>query len=90
MRALLVALALATPAAAQERAFPTPYCTDGGGNRLELGELTCIAVSCTPPYLARCEMSLNSPMWRKVQEGCPAVSAEPLQTPIPHMARRAS
>lgn len=78
MRALAVLLALAAmPAAAQQRAFPTPYCTDGNGNRFELGEFTCIAAGCVPPYLARCEMSLNSPMWRKVQEGCPAVSAEP-------------
>ena len=83
MRALLLALALAAPAGAQERTFPTPYCTDGNGNRLELGEFTCIAVSCTPPYLARCEMSLNSPMWRKVQDGCPAVSFEPARGPQP-------
>lgn len=78
MRALVVILVLAAvPAAGQERTFPTPYCRDRNGDRMELGELTCIAVSCSPPYLARCEMSLNSPMWRKVQDGCPAVSVAP-------------
>lgn len=82
MRALALALMLAAaPAAAQQRAFPTPYCTDVNGDRVELGGLTCIEVSCQPAYLARCEMSLNSPMWRMVQEGCPAVSAEP-QAPL--------
>lgn len=78
MRALVVILTLAAaPAAAQDRAFPTPWCRDGDGNRVELGGLTCIAAGCTPPYLARCEMSLNSPMWRKVQDGCPAVENRP-------------
>jgi hypothetical protein len=78
MRKLVVILLLvATPAEPQDRTFPTPYCTDGGGNRVELGGLTCISAGCVPAYLARCEMSLNSPMWRKVQDGCPAVSVEP-------------
>lgn len=92
MRALIVILVLASvPAAGQERGFPTPYCRDGDGNRVELGGLTCIAASsCVPPYLARCELSLNSPMWRKVQDGCPAVSAEPAPTPVPDGAARAS
>jgi hypothetical protein len=78
MRPILLILVLAAaPAAGQQRAFPTPYCTDGQGNRLELGELTCIAVSCTPPCLARGEMSVYSPMGRMVRDGCPAVSADP-------------
>ena len=78
MRSLVVILVLAAvPAAGQERSFPTPYCTDGNGRRVELGGLTCIATSCVPAYLARCEMSLNSPMWRKVQDGCPAATAVP-------------
>jgi hypothetical protein len=88
MRMLALALMMAAlPVAAQQRAFPTPYCTDINGTRIELGGLTCIAPSsCVEPYLARCDMSQNSPMWRKVQDGCPAVSAEPPalpQTPIP-------
>ena len=84
MRALSLALVLAAfPAGAQQRAYPTPYCTDGSGARVELGGLTCIAASCVPPYLARCDMSFNSPMWRKVQDGCPAVSADPAWTPAP-------
>lgn len=77
MRLLLVMLLLAVPAAAQERPRPVPYCTDGEGRRVELGGLTCIRAACQPAYLARCELSLNSPMWRKVGDGCPAVSNEP-------------
>ena len=50
------------------------YCTDRDGARIELGEVVCIRAGCDPPYLARCDMSLNNVMWRKVQDGCPAVS----------------
>lgn len=78
MRPLLLALLLAAPALAGERPRPEDYCTDRNGDRVDLGGLTCIAAGCVPPYLARCEMSLNNPIWRKVQEGCPAVSSEPV------------
>ncbi len=47
------------------------YCTDSTGGRVELGQVICISASCTT-WLARCEMSLNNPMWRKIQDGCPA------------------
>ncbi len=49
------------------------YCTDGHGDRVELGEVICIRAGCDPPYLARCDMSLNNVMWRKVRDGCPGV-----------------
>ncbi|MGV6848118.1 MAG: hypothetical protein ACWA5A_07050 [Marinibacterium sp.] len=45
------------------------YCTDKGGSRIELGEMICLAVDGNM-FMAQCQMSLNVPMWRKVQDGC--------------------
>lgn len=51
------------------------YCTGSDGSRHELGEVVClINNSCSQAWLAKCDMSLNNPMWRKVQDGCPAVT----------------
>ncbi len=49
------------------------FCTGSDGARHELGEVVClINNSCTQTWLAKCDMSLNNPMWRKVQDGCPS------------------
>lgn len=53
------------------------YCTDTNGERHELGEVMCLNVSSCQQFLAKCDMSLNNVMWRQIQEGCPAASAEP-------------
>lgn len=45
------------------------YCTDQGGARIELGEQICLQVD-GRMFTAQCQMSLNSPMWREVSEGC--------------------
>ncbi|PWE37158.1 hypothetical protein DD563_01495 [Pelagicola sp. LXJ1103] len=45
------------------------YCTDKSGARLELGEMTCIAVD-GRMFMAQCQMSLNVPMWREISDGC--------------------
>ncbi|WP_420586892.1 hypothetical protein [Ruegeria sp.] len=45
------------------------YCTDKSGSRIELGELICLQVD-GRMFTAQCQMSLNVPMWREVQEGC--------------------
>ncbi|WP_085821068.1 hypothetical protein [Ruegeria meonggei] len=45
------------------------YCTDKSGSRVELGEMTCLQVD-GRMFMAQCQMSLNVPMWREVQEGC--------------------
>ncbi len=51
------------------------YCTGSDGTRHELGEVVClINNSCSQTWLAKCDMSLNNPMWRKVQDGCPAAT----------------
>ena len=73
--ALLIAL-LASRVMAADVPPPKPielYCTDGEGRRVELGGTTCIRASCLT-WPARCEMSLNNVMWRKLQDGCPGVS----------------
>lgn len=71
--ALMLLLAGATPALA---GGPSPsgagidcYCTDRSGARVELGEVICLEVD-GRAFLARCEMSLNNPMWRDLREGC--------------------
>ncbi len=55
--------------------YPDCYCTNRG-QRIEMGGLVCLEVD-GRSYLARCEMSLNNPMWRKVQDGCPSTRAAP-------------
>lgn len=49
------------------------YCTDKTGGRVELGDLVCLNVG-GRIFLARCEMSLNNPMWREVTDGCVSAS----------------
>ena len=45
------------------------YCTDKSGSRVELGEMICMQVD-GRMFMAQCQMSLNVPMWREVQQGC--------------------
>ncbi|MGJ8627793.1 MAG: hypothetical protein ACSHXB_12605 [Sulfitobacter sp.] len=45
------------------------YCTDRNHNRVELGETICLHVD-GRMFMAQCQMALNVPMWREVQEGC--------------------
>lgn len=45
------------------------YCTDRSGARIELGETVCMQVD-GRMFMAQCQMSLNVPMWREVQDGC--------------------
>ncbi len=87
MKRILAALLL-LPGAALAQAVPDPagrpgdfapmdgveyFCTDADGARHELGEVICITAGCDT-WLARCDMSLNNPTWRRVQDGCPGVS----------------
>jgi hypothetical protein len=68
------------------------YCTDKGGSRIELGQMTCIQVD-GRMYMAQCQMSQNVPMWREVAPGCmssslgselskPLADAAPVHTSI--------
>ncbi len=45
------------------------YCTDKSGTRVELGQTICLNVD-GRAYMARCEMSLNVPMWRETGSDC--------------------
>jgi hypothetical protein len=45
------------------------YCTDRAGSRVELGETICMQVD-GRMFMAQCQMSLNNPMWREVEQGC--------------------
>ncbi len=73
----LIALLLVAPALAGEPAVgggvkkkgPDCYCTNRGV-RYELGQFACLRVD-GRKYLARCEMSLNNPMWREKEPSCP-------------------
>ena len=55
------------------------YCTDTSGSRVELGESICLFVG-GRAFMARCEMSLNVPMWRETGKGC--VSSEYQGQPV--------
>ena len=57
------------------------YCTDKGGERRELGDVVCLQVD-GRMFTAQCQMSLNVPMWRELQNGCLSSQA-PAFTPVP-------
>ncbi|MDE2789280.1 MAG: hypothetical protein OXI81_02495 [Paracoccaceae bacterium] len=68
---LLVAMSLATQAIGGDKTirYPDCYCTDRNGQRVELGTSLCMVVDGSD-FVARCEMSLNNPIWRKIRDGC--------------------
>jgi len=45
------------------------YCTDTSGARVELGQEICLYVD-GRAFMARCDMSLNVPIWRDTGQGC--------------------
>ena len=49
--------------------WPDCYCTDKTGSRVELGQVVCLTVD-GRAFMARCEMSLNNPMWRETGNSC--------------------
>ncbi|WP_170328990.1 hypothetical protein [Ruegeria arenilitoris] len=57
------------------------YCTDKSGTRVELGEMICLQVD-GRMFTAQCQMSLNVPMWREVQEGCLSSGLQSSEPPI--------
>ncbi len=83
---LLAALTPATHAAAEVwtpppakegYSYPECYCTNRG-QKVPMGGLSCLTVG-QRTFLARCSMSINNPIWREVQDGCPASSVLPLE-----------
>ena len=74
MKKLAMILVFAAGPAAADITYPSGktvecYCTDRTGSRIELGETICMQVD-GRMFMAQCQMSLNNPMWREVQEGC--------------------
>ncbi len=57
------------------------YCTDRSGARVELGETICMQVD-GRMFMAQCQMSLNVPMWREVEQGCLSSSLERSDQPV--------
>ena len=84
-RAIFISLLMVSPALADVTPASTKavdcYCTDKQRNRVELGETRCLHVD-GRMFIARCQMSLNVPMWREMQEGCLSSSLEQDQQPI--------
>ena len=76
---LLCLFVLSATALPAQEFTPMPgveyFCTGSSGERYELGEVICITASCQT-WTARCDMSQNIAMWRKTQDGCPAVSLD--------------
>jgi hypothetical protein len=89
MRLIPVLLMIASGPALADGAIPAEltstapecYCTDRDHNRVELGQVICLQVN-GRMFTARCEMSLNNPMWREVNEGC-AISVFIGRTALP-------
>ncbi|GAW36739.1 hypothetical protein RA2_03814 [Roseovarius sp. A-2] len=72
MRLLLPLLLAATPALSDATIGGKTvecYCTDTSGARIEMGETICLRVD-GKMFMAKCAMSLNVPIWRKVSDGC--------------------
>lgn len=61
------------------------YCTDTQGDRVELGEVICLHVG-GRSFNAQCQMSLNNPMWRELNEGCLSSALDPEPGPAPPMS----
>ncbi len=74
MKQIALILGLFAPPAAAQATYPSGkpvdcYCTNTQGKRVELGQTICMEVG-GRLFLAQCQMSLNVPMWREVQQGC--------------------
>ena len=83
MKWLLVLLMAASPALADVKKNGKTidcYCTDRQGERVELGEMSCLQVD-GRMFMAQCQMSLNVPMWREVSEGCLSSALPPVSQP---------
>ena len=66
---VFIAFAIVVRAEEGRPDYPDCYCTDRAGKRVELGDSICLVVD-GRTFLARCEMSLNNPIWRELSDGC--------------------
>lgn len=77
-----IALAAEQLASKPKVKAPDCYCTDKVGARVELGTMVCMKVG-GRDFIARCEMSLNNPMWREISQGCMSSSNQNLDSGNP-------
>lgn len=63
------------------------YCTDKSGDRVELGQEICLYVG-GRAFMARCEMSLNVPMWRETGDACQSSALDRLRALQPVLNAR--
>ena len=88
LRFTALALVLASPALAdvtgQSGKTVDCYCTDTQGARVELGQSICLTVD-GRAFMAKCDMSLNVPIWRDTGEGC--LSSDLAPSPEERMLR---
>ncbi len=85
LRYVIITLLCAAPALADVKSGTRViecFCTDKTGARIELGQTICLQVD-GRMFMARCEMSLNNPMWREVHEGCLSSEREDQMSPVP-------
>ncbi len=78
----LIIVMLLSPAAVADKKgviWPDCFCTDKTGTRVELGQSICMSVD-GRNFTARCEMSLNNPMWRETGDSCLSSSNELFQS----------
>ena len=70
-RAAVAAVTLCAVGAAWTAPAPDCQCRDPVGERRDLGTVECVDISGTP-WLVRCEMSTNTPYWRRLspEAGC--------------------
>jgi hypothetical protein len=83
--ALIGALTCAAPALADVKSGDRTidcFCTDSSGDRIELGQSICLQVD-GRIFTAQCQMSLNVPMWREMEDGCLTGSFAPNMLLIP-------
>lgn len=73
VRPLLVAFALLPLSVGSALADPDCRCRAPDGEPRELGTVECVSITGSA-YLVRCEMSTNTPYWRRLSDeaGCPA------------------
>lgn len=57
-------------------------CRNRDGSRHTLGSLVCLNVD-GRRYLARCEMALNVPNWKKILDSCPLAAGSDLRQSVP-------
>lgn len=62
------------PPAKEGFSYPECYCTNRD-QRMEVGGFSCLTVD-GERFLAQCDLSLNSPIWRKVEDSCPTAEVE--------------